>query len=141
MPCGGHDLDRRPPDPGLMAAVRRCHDGSLSDAERMDALRMAFFAPGNDPSVWLDGWWPQAAGTSQAIFRSDPEAWWRAGDGPILIIMPLNDALYPAEAGRDVATALGDRATYVEIDNCGHALLPEQPQAIAQNLIDFLDRH
>ena len=54
--------------------------------------------------------------------------------------MPLNDAMMSAAAGREVAAALGARATYVEVDNCGHAILPEQPEAIARHLIEFLDR-
>ncbi|HEX8057589.1 MAG TPA: alpha/beta hydrolase [Novosphingobium sp.] len=140
MPCGGHDLAVRPVAPEVIAAMPRCHDESLSDAERIEAMRIAFFAPGNDPSVWLDGWWPQSAGIAGAIGRTDPALWWRGGEVPILIVMPLNDAMMAAEAGRATAEALGDRATYVEVDNCGHAILPEQPEAVARHVIAFLDR-
>ncbi|MBV1691557.1 alpha/beta hydrolase [Novosphingobium sp. G106] len=140
MPCGGHDLAVRPVAPEVIAAMPRCHDESLSDAERIEAMRTAFFAPGNDPSVWLDGWWPQSAGVAGAIGRTDPALWWRGGEGPILIVMPLNDAMMAAEAGRATAEALGERASYVEVDNCGHAILPEQPEAVARHVIAFLDR-
>jgi pimeloyl-ACP methyl ester carboxylesterase len=140
MPCGGHDLAARPISPEVIAAMPRCHDESLSDAERIAALRTAFFAPGNDPSVWLSDWWPESAGIAGAIGRTDPELWWRGGDGPMLILMPLNDAMMSAEAGRATADALGDRATYVELADCGHAILPEQPEAVARHVIAFLDR-
>lgn len=140
MPCGGHDLAVRPMAPEVIAAMPRCHDESLSEAERIAAMQIAFFAPGNDPSVWLDGWWPESAGIAGAIGRTDPALWWRGGDGPILIIMPLNDAMMAAEAGRATAEAMGERATYVEVDDCGHAILPEQPEAIARHVIGFLDR-
>ena len=140
MPPGGHDLANRPVSPEVVAAMSRCHDETLSDADRIEALRTAFFAPSNDPSVWLRDWWPESAGIAGAIGRTDPALWWRGGEQPILIIMPLNDAMIAAEAGRSTAAALGDRASYVEIDNCGHAILPEQPEAVARHVIEFLNR-
>jgi pimeloyl-ACP methyl ester carboxylesterase len=141
MPCGGHNLATTPPDPVVVVAVGRCHDEDLSDEERLDALRIAFFAPGNDASVWLDGWWPESSGIAGAIGRTDPELWWRAGDAPLLIIQPMNDAMAAPEVGRAAAAAIGERARYVEVENCGHAVLPEQPEAVAGHLIAFLNQH
>jgi pimeloyl-ACP methyl ester carboxylesterase len=138
MPCGGHDLDARPLPPEVMAAFERCHDASLSDEERLDAMRVAFFAPGNDPRPWLEGWWPESGGNSMALLGSDPEEWWRAGTVPLLILHPLDDAMIGPETGREAAAALGERATYVELARCGHAILPEQPDAVAEHLIRFL---
>lgn len=140
MPCGGHDPAGAVISPEVIVAMPRCHDESLSEAERIEALRTVFFAPGNDPSVWLDNWWPQSAGIAKAISRTDPELWWRGGERPILIIMPLNDSLMSVRAGREVAAALGARATYVEVDHCGHAILPEQPEVVARHVIEFLNR-
>jgi pimeloyl-ACP methyl ester carboxylesterase len=138
MPCGGHNLKTSPPDPAIVVEVGRCHEEHLPVAERLEALRIAFFAPGNDPSVWLDGWWPNSAGLSGAIGRTDAALWWRAGDVPLLIIQPMNDAMAAPEVGRDAAAAIGKRARYVEVENCGHAILPEQPEGIARHVIDFL---
>ena len=42
--------------PELTTAVTAAGNLSLSDEERLRALRFAFFAPGNDPTVWLHGW-------------------------------------------------------------------------------------
>lgn len=139
MPCGGHNLAKSPPDPVVVAAVGRCHDERLPEEERLEALRIAFFAEGNDASVWLDGWWPESQGIAGAIGRTDPELWWRAGTAPLLIIQPMNDAMAAPELGRMAAAAIGDRARYVEVDSCGHAMLPEQPEAIARHIIAFLD--
>lgn len=139
MPPGGHNLGAHPVSAEVIAALGRCHDESLSDADRLAALQTAFFAPGNDPSVWLEGWWPASARISGAIGRTDPEKWWRGGDVPALILMPLNDAMLSAGAGRATAEAMGARATYREIDNCGHAILPEQPELVARHMIEFLD--
>ena len=46
MPCGGHSLGAHPVPPEVLVAFPRCHDETLSDDERLDALRVAFFAPG-----------------------------------------------------------------------------------------------
>jgi pimeloyl-ACP methyl ester carboxylesterase len=139
MPCGGHNLDAYPVPDKVLDAFRRCHDETLSEQERLEALGITFFAAGNDARSWLDGWWPASA--SGALYRSDPDEWWRAGTAPILIIQPLEDAMAPVGVGRDTAAALGDRATYIEIPRCGHAILPEQPEAIAQHVIAFLRAH
>jgi pimeloyl-ACP methyl ester carboxylesterase len=141
MPCGGHNLTARPVSPEVVAAVGRCHDHALDDEERLAALRLAFFAPGNDPRPWLDGWWPGSAGLAAALMQSDPEEWWRGGHVPMLIVQPLEDVMASPEVGREAAAALGDRATYVEVPHCGHAILPEQPDAIAGHVIRFLRDH
>ncbi len=139
MPCGGHNLAAHPVDVEVLVAFPRCHDESLSKDERLQALRIAFFARGNDPSSWLGGWWPTSS--FGALTAQRPDEWWRAGTAPILILQPLEDAMAPTEAGCETATALGDRATYVEIPNCGHAILPEQPDVVAAHLIAFLRAH
>lgn len=137
MPCGGHDLDRHPVPPEVLRAFPKCHDPSVPEEERIEALRTVFFAPGNDPAVWLDGWWPGSGGGGLA----DPEEWWRAGTVPVLIIQPMQDAMAPPEVGREAAVTIGDRATYVEIESCGHAILPEQPRLIAEHVVAFLRAH
>ncbi len=48
--------------PELTAAVTQAGDLALRDEERLEALRFGFFAPGNDPTVWLTGWYPQIRG-------------------------------------------------------------------------------
>jgi pimeloyl-ACP methyl ester carboxylesterase len=139
MPCGGHSLDAHPVSDEVLAAFPRCHDETLSEDERLDALRLAFFARGNDPHSWLDGWWPTS--TFGSLTAQQPDEWWQAGSAPILIIQPLEDAMAPAEVGREVAVALGERATYVEIPNCGHAILPERPDAVTAHLVAFFRAH
>jgi pimeloyl-ACP methyl ester carboxylesterase len=140
MPCGGHDLGAHPVPAHVLAAFARCHDMALSDEERLEALRVAFFAPGNDPRSWLDGWWPTQA-ISDAAIGADPGEWWRAGTVPILILHPIEDAMASVEAAREAAASLGERATCVEVPRCGHASLPEQPETIARHIIQFLRAH
>lgn len=138
MPPGGHDLGKYPVSDQVIAAMGRCHDASLGDAERCEALSIAFFAAGNDPGCWLEGWWPVSTVVSTAALKTDPEKWWRAGDNPILVLQPLEDAMSPRERGLDFIRAVGKRASYVEIPQCGHAILPEQPELVAKAVIAFL---
>ncbi len=140
MPCGGHNLGAYPVAPEVIEAFMRCHDDTCPAEERLLALQIAFFAPGNDASAWLDGWWP-ASNLGAVSMQTDPEEWWRAGTAPVLIMQPREDAMAPTQAGRDSAAAFGDRATYVEVPRCGHAILPEQPAVIAANLVAFLRAH
>jgi pimeloyl-ACP methyl ester carboxylesterase len=125
----------------LLEHFPRCHDHSLSETEKLESLGIVFFAPGNDARAWLTGWHPAAGKIGQAMQASDPETWQRGGDGPILIVQPLQDAMLPTEAGREFAAMLGARASYVEVPNCGHAILPEQPELVARHVIRFLDAH
>jgi pimeloyl-ACP methyl ester carboxylesterase len=139
MPCGGHNVGSFPVSDHVLHHFARCHKLDLSDEERRESLSVAFFAPGNDPGSWLQGWWPQASPVSAAAMGADPEEWWRAGDKPVLILHPLEDAMAPPSQGLAARDAFGERARYVEIPHCGHAILPEQPDAVARHLISFLE--
>ena len=114
--------------------------GGLSDAEARAAVKLVHFAEASDPSPWLDGWWLEAAqAQSGAVRGAVLEEWWEAGRAPLLIIQGLEDAIAPVANGRQLAEALGDRAKLVELADAGHALLPEQPDAIAREVTAFLE--
>jgi pimeloyl-ACP methyl ester carboxylesterase len=46
----------KPIGPTIRQAIDGPSDMSLPESKRLDCLRIAFFAPGNDASVWLGGW-------------------------------------------------------------------------------------
>jgi len=138
LACGGHNLAQAAPPPLVMEHFARCSDTSLPDAERLESLGIVFFAPGNDASSWLDGWWHGGDAVSAALRSSDPEEWWRGGAGPMLIVQPLHDVMAPPSTGRELKASLGDRVRYVELADCGHAMLPEQPDLIAQQVLTWL---
>jgi pimeloyl-ACP methyl ester carboxylesterase len=138
LACGGHNLATATPSPEVMRHFARCPRSDVADFERLESLRVAFFASGSDPTSWLEGWWPGGRGVVGALQRSDPSEWWRGGDVPVLIVQPLEDAMAPPEVGRELSAALGGRVRYVELSGCGHALLPEQPEALADVLVGFL---
>jgi pimeloyl-ACP methyl ester carboxylesterase len=53
-------------------------------------------------------------------------------------MQPLDDVIGPPRVGRELSADLGERARYVEIEQCGHAILPEQPTVVADHLVRFL---
>ena len=137
LACGGHDLAESPPAAAVVENFERCARTDLSDAERVESLGIVFFAPGNDASVWLDGWWP-SGDVREALTNTDSSEWATAGHAPVLIVQPLEDAMSPAQVGRTLQQMLGERGTYVEAPHCGHAMLPEQPELIAREVVRFL---
>jgi pimeloyl-ACP methyl ester carboxylesterase len=140
LACGGHSRAHAALRPELLAHFNRCHDLQATREERLESLAEVFFAPGNDPSPWLDGWWPSGSGLSAALAMEEPGEWATAGTAPVLIVQPLNDALASPEVGRDLADQIGRRGRYVELDNCGHAILPEQPDRVSEIVISFLQQ-
>jgi len=137
LACGGHDVATTPPPDDVLVHFDRCHRMELPDAVRIESLGRVFFAAGNDPSVWLTGWWPGA--DVRGIFdTTDPAEWYTAGAADVLIVVPLEDILCPRHVGLDLRAAIGSRARYVEVAHCGHAILPEQPEVVASEIIAFL---
>ncbi|MDZ4865884.1 MAG: alpha/beta hydrolase [Alphaproteobacteria bacterium] len=116
----------------IVAAMRGSMAPGLSREERLSHLSTAFFARGNDPSVWLDGWWPEVAlAQSMAVRATKVEDWWEAGGKAITILQASDDAIATRENADDLARRLGDRVRIVDITGAGHAMLPEQPEQIA----------
>jgi pimeloyl-ACP methyl ester carboxylesterase len=126
-----------------IAALESTFTTKLSDADWLTAIRTShFFAPTSNPMVWREGWWPSVAAAQLAMMRATPhEEWWAAGTAPLLVIQGLDDGLSVPANGRALREALGDRVQLVELANAGHALLPEQPEAIAKAIVEFLSRH
>lgn len=137
LACGG----KAPMPPDVLRALRRCFQMDLPDSERLEAIGQAFFAAGNDPAPWLDGWYPEVARSQAAASQAtDVDAWWAAGAAPILVVHGREDAAAPRENVDQLRAVAGDRMTLVELDRAGHALLPERPDAIADAILDFLRR-
>jgi len=138
----------------LLAAGGRHHDPAKFDLFARETMfrepsremflhvmhESGFFAPRSDPSVWLGGWWretarPQAEG-NKAV---DPREWWAAAGKPVLVVQGLDDGIAPPENGRELKALYPDRVSLVEIENAGHALLPEQPDLISRVVVGWLD--
>jgi pimeloyl-ACP methyl ester carboxylesterase len=126
--------------PGAQEALFASFDPSLPADKHMEAVRIAFFAPGNDPAIWHGGWYQDVAkAQSAATEASDVATWWSAGGRiPILVVQGLQDKVAPPENGRMLKQAEPDRVVLVELDGAGHALLPEKPDEIARQVVSYL---
>lgn len=129
----------------INAEMRKAIDGAgdlkLSDAQRLVYLKEAFFAPGNDPSVWLGGWHPETHEAEGHARNTTPvDDYFAAGKAPILDLQGENDAVAPRRFSQVLKNMLGDRVTVVVIPNAGHAMAPEQPKAMADAISIFAKR-
>jgi pimeloyl-ACP methyl ester carboxylesterase len=113
--------------------------GAKPDAERLDDLKIAFFAKGQDPRSWLTGWFPDAAKLQQQAMAATPTAlWWRAGVAPILLVQATEDPVAPPANAEALKRDVGSRLSLVMLRHASHAMLPEQPAAIAAVVADYL---
>jgi pimeloyl-ACP methyl ester carboxylesterase len=70
-----------------------------------------------------------------------PQAeWWQAGTAPILDLQPEQDVMIPPESRSRYRDELGARVTIVSVPDAAHALLPEQPEAVARALLRFIEQ-
>jgi pimeloyl-ACP methyl ester carboxylesterase len=130
-------------DPELRAALTKCVDGGVPEAERRAALRFAFFAPGHEPPAnWLSGWHTEASRSQRAASAATPQSeWWTAGTAPVLDLQGAQDPWRPRATVDDFRRDLGaDRVTVQVIEDCSHAMFPEQPEAAVQAVIAWVRR-
>jgi pimeloyl-ACP methyl ester carboxylesterase len=123
----------------LSEAVRLAGDPKLPDEERLKYLRMAFFAPGHDASVWLNGWYPAVDEAEAAAGRATKQSeWWSGGNVPLLDVQAANDPFKPASMSNEMRDEFGDRVTVAVIANASHALIPEQPAAVVDAIVGWM---
>ena len=126
-------------DPRIRVSINGSFDMSLTDAQRLEHLRAGYFAPGNDASVWLPGWYPPVARMQrEATAATTERSWLRAAERTrLLYVAAAEDTISPPPTLDALRAAMGPRAEMVVVPRAGHALLPEQPAATANALIRF----
>lgn len=135
LACGG--LVEMPDE--ARKALVGCFDEALSPEAHLDCVRHGFFAEGNDPEVWREGWYPRVMlMQSSAVRRTPVEDWWEAGGQPMLVVQAVEDAIALPANAHDLKRRLGERVRLVELPHAGHAMLPEQPDAIVEAILGFL---
>ena len=124
---------RAPLSEAIKDAIAKSSDLSLSEFDRVKNLGAAYFAPGHDATVWLGGWHPETqAAQYKAYAKTSVDDYITAGGHvPILDIQGADDVIIPRQYSKDLQTELGRRVTLVVMPDAGHALLPEQPAAVA----------
>jgi pimeloyl-ACP methyl ester carboxylesterase len=126
--------------PRMPPTLATASDTSLPDAVRLAALREGFFAPGNNALPWLHGWHPEVRAAYRAAGAlPDKDMWWPVSHAPILDLQAAHDPWRPPGTRSELRDALGDKVTVRVIDNASHALLVEQPRAVAQAVVDWVD--
>ncbi|WP_158292068.1 alpha/beta fold hydrolase [Paracraurococcus ruber] len=125
-------------DPAMRAAINGSFDPALSEAERLGHLQRGYFAPGHDARVWLAGWHPPVAAMQREATAATDDHWRRCADRhETLYVAAAQDMIAPVPTLEALRAALGDSVTLSVIEDAGHALLPEQPRAVAEALIRF----
>ncbi len=109
------------------------------EAERRKHLQIAFFAPGNDPGVWLGGWHPSLREVyRKAATVPAKETWWDVTNAPILDLQGSDDPWRPKSTANELKDLLGDKVTVQTVPNASHALIPEQPAAVASAIVAWI---
>ncbi len=124
------------PSPEIAEAIRLAQAPGTDPATRAVAVQDAWFAPGRDTSVWLDGWsQPVMKAYLAAAAATDTAAWWTAGQADVVIIQGLDDVSAPPENGRLLKAEIGERAALIELPGIGHALPVEDPDTVASAIV------
>ena len=114
-------------------------DTSAPEADRLAALRKAFFAPNHDASIWLDGWYPETLKMQCAAVKAVPFSdYWACGSVPLIEVIPACDPFKPKPYWQELHNQFPDRVTTVVIDDAAHALFPEQPNMVADAVLHWL---
>jgi hypothetical protein len=138
VPKGSNAL---PIPPEIRIAIENCARPEITDDQRLVFLQEAFFAPGNDAKSWLTGWNFDLMQIQTATQRRTPiDEFFYGGIAPILNIQAKYDVIAPPAYANVLSDYLGDRVTNVQIDHAGHALIPEQCQAVIEAILTYIRR-
>ncbi len=126
-------------DPAIRASIDGSFDPALPEAERLAHLRRAYFAAGNDARLWLSGWHPAVARMQRAATAATRDRSWQrvAERVPVLYVAAAEDTIAPPPGIERLRQELGPQVSLATIAGAGHALLPEQPEATAEAIIQF----
>ncbi len=123
----------------LSEYVNKSADMSLRAAERLHYLRITFFASGNDPTAWLQGWYPRVSESQRLAGQATMQAeWWAGGSAPMLDLQAEADPFKPADKRNELKEEFGSRISVALVANASHALLTEQPAAVATAIDEWI---
>jgi pimeloyl-ACP methyl ester carboxylesterase len=129
-------------NPDVRRGTAIATDPSQPEADRLAQLQRIFFAPGHDARVWLKGF-HAAVQKSEVIARdaTPQEEYWNAGTVPILDIQAESDPYRPPSSRNELVQEFGaKRMTTVLIPQAAHAVIVEQPDAVADAIITWARR-
>ncbi len=127
------------PSPEIAEAIRLAQAVDTPPDVRAKAVRDAWYGPGRDISVWLDGWsQPVMKSYLAAAAATETAQWWTAGAARVVIIQGADDVSAPPENGRLLKAEIGDRAVSIELPGVGHSVAVEDPEGVARVVIEQL---
>ena len=125
-------------DPDISKTPGIVSDPSVPEAERIAALRKAFFAPDHDPRIWLGGWYHDTyLMQHEAVKASGIKDSWACGTVPLLQVIGDHDPFIPKPYWNEMSDQFGDRIAKVIVKDASHALFPEQPEAVAEAVLPW----
>ncbi len=102
-------------------------------------MRAAWFGPGRDISVWMDGWsQPVMKAYLAAAAATDIDTWWTAGSARRADRAGADDVSAPPANGHRLKAQIGARATLLDLPGIGHAVPIEDPDAVAAVVLGYL---
>jgi pimeloyl-ACP methyl ester carboxylesterase len=133
---------QKKPDPAVQRAVAIATDPSQPEAERLKNLKLVFFARGNDPTPWLVGFHANVRAAEIIARDSTPQSeYYASGAAPMLDIQGAEDPYKPPSAANELVEEFGaERVSVVRIPHAAHAIIVEQPQAVADAMIAYARR-
>jgi len=124
------------PSPEIAEAIRLAQAVDTPPSVRAKAVQDAWFAPGRDTSMWMDGWsQPVMKAYLAAASATDTAAWWTAGRARVVILQGALDVSAPLENGRSLKAEIGSRAELMELPGIGHAIGVEAPDEVADAIL------
>ncbi|OCA52853.1 alpha/beta fold hydrolase [Photorhabdus namnaonensis] len=125
----------------LSDAITVISDPTSTREERLAKLRLAFFAEGNDPTPWLEGWHADVIKSqSSARKLTNRKDWWAGGTAPILDLQAGSDPFRPESSRMEAKGEFGNRVTVAVIEGASHALPAEKPLEAADAIADWADK-
>jgi pimeloyl-ACP methyl ester carboxylesterase len=127
------------PDPSVQKSVAIATDPSQPEAERLKHLKLVFFAPGNDPKLWLTGFHANVREAEITARDATPQKeYWSSGSAPILDIQGANDPYRPRSSSSELVEEFGARrVSVVIIPHAAHAIIVEQPRPVADAIVKY----
>jgi len=127
---------------GMTESLAIVSDPTKPTALRTEHLQRAFFAPGNDPTPWLEGWYPQWRVLYRAAAAVPPkDQWWPVSHAPLLDLQGAQDPWRPPESRAELQQTLGSERVAVHVlEGASHALLVEQPACVAAAIVQWVQQ-
>lgn len=125
----------------LSDAITMINDPASTREQKLAGLKLAFFAEGNDPTHWLEGWHEDVTKSQRDARRNtNQNAWWAGGTAPMLDLQAGADPFRPESSRMEAKDEFGDRVTITVIPKASHALPAEKPIETADAIADWADR-